>query len=692
MNKQDWTEKQVLKQPVTTLKGVGEATAEDLSLLGIETIEDLLFHFPYRYEDYRLRDLAEVGHEETVTVEGTVHSEPLLRFYGRNKSRCSFKVLVDRYLITAVIFNRPYVKRQVKVGRTIRLSGKMDKHRLQLTVQHYQWTNRAGQNEEDEGLLPVYSVTGKLKVAQFRKWIKAALRDYAAFIPEILPQSLLERYKLLSRSAALQQLHFPKDWQEGKQAKRRFVYEEFFLFQLKLQALRKRHREQVKGLAQHYDHQKVERFIQSLPFKLTAAQHRALEQILDDLQAPYAMNRLLQGDVGSGKTAVAAIALYASVNAGYQGAFMVPTEILAEQHYLSLKRFFAQDNIQLALLTGSSSSTERREILAGLQLGTIDVVVGTHALIQEDVFFKNLGLIITDEQHRFGVEQRRRLRRKGAAPDVLLMTATPIPRTLAITAFGDLDVTVIDELPAGRKKVETYWVREEMLDRVFRFMQNQIDQGRQAYVVCPLIEESDKLDVQNVLDFHAELSQAFPQYRVGLLHGRLGSSEKEETMRRFAAGEIHILVTTTVVEVGVDVPNATLMIIYDAERFGLSQLHQLRGRVGRGEHQSYCILIANPKTETGIQRMQIMRSTHDGFEVAKKDLALRGPGDFFGTKQSGLPEFKVADMIHDYRALEVARKDAAALINHPSFWEKEEYAPLRAYLEEQLRAEAKLLD
>ncbi|EGL82595.1 ATP-dependent DNA helicase RecG [Caldalkalibacillus thermarum TA2.A1] len=691
MSKQDWAVYHALKQPVTTLKGVGEALAEDLSLLGIKTIEDLLFHFPYRYDDCRPKDLAEVGHEETVTVEGTVHSEPVLRFYGRNKARCSFKVLVGRYLITAVIFNRPYVKQQVKVGRSIRLTGKIDKHRLQLTVQHYQWSDTAS-NKGEETLLPVYSVTGKLKVAQLRKWMKAALRDYAAYIPEMIPQSLLTRYKLLPRPEALRKIHFPKDYEEGKQAKRRFIYEEFFLFQLKMQALRKRHREQVEGIPQHYDQQKVENFIRSLPFELTAAQRKALDQILHDLKSPFAMNRLLQGDVGSGKTVVAAISLYASISAGYQGAFMVPTEILAEQHYLSLKQFYRNENIQIALLTGSSTPKERREILAGLQLGTIDLVVGTHALIQKDVYFKNLGLIITDEQHRFGVEQRRQLRRKGAAPDVLLMTATPIPRTLAITAFGDLDVTVIDELPAGRKKVETYWVKEHMLDRVFRFMQNEIDQGRQAYVVCPLIEESDKLDVQNVIDFHAKLCKVFPQYRIGLLHGRLSSAEKEKTMRRFAQGEIQILVTTTVIEVGVDVPNATLMIIYDAERFGLSQLHQLRGRVGRGNHQSYCILIADPKTEAGIQRMHIMRSTHDGFEVAKKDLALRGPGDFFGTKQSGLPDFKVADMIRDYRALEVARKDAQALIQNPSFWTDEQFGLLRTYLEEQLGTGEKLLD
>ena len=391
------------------------------------------------------------------------------------------------------------------------------------------------------------------------------------------------------------------------------------------------------------------------------------------------MNRLLQGDVGSGKTVVAAISLFATVTAGFQGALMVPTEILAEQHAESLAGMLEPVGLKIALLTSSVKGKKRREILQALAVGEIDVLIGTHALIQDEVNFYNLGLVITDEQHRFGVEQRRVLREKGQHPDVLFMTATPIPRTLAITVFGEMDVSVIDELPAGRKAIETYWAKHQMLDRILVFVEKELRQGRQAYVICPLIEESEKLDsLQNVLDVHAMLSNYYAsRFKVGLMHGRLSADEKEEVMKQFSHNQVQILVSTTVVEVGVNVPNATVMVIYDAERFGLSQLHQLRGRVGRGSNQSYCILLADPKTEVGKERMKIMSETNDGFVLSEKDLELRGPGDFFGKKQSGLPEFKVADMVHDYRTLEVARDDAAKLIASQSFWQMPEYQPLR---------------
>jgi ATP-dependent DNA helicase RecG len=411
------------------------------------------------------------------------------------------------------------------------------------------------------------------------------------------------------------------------------------------------------------------------------------------MQADYRMNRLLQGDVGSGKTIVAAIALFATVAAGYQGALMVPTEILAEQHYATLRELLVPHGIEVALLSGSATARQRRDILADLQSGMIQVVVGTHALIQEDVYFRDLGLVITDEQHRFGVEQRRILREKGLHPDVLFMTATPIPRTLAITAFGDMDVSTIDELPAGRKPVETYWVKHDKMDRILAFVQKELMKGRQAYVISPLIEESEKLDLQNAMDVHAQLSHYFAgKYNVGLMHGRLPSREKEDVMQRFSRGDIHVLVSTTVVEVGVNVPNASVMVIYDAERFGLAQLHQLRGRVGRGAEQSYCILIADPKSEIGKERMRIMTETNDGFEVARRDLELRGPGDFFGTKQSGLPEFKVADVVQDYRMLEVARQEAADIVGRPAFWDGPEYASLRRYLQQDERFLEKIKD
>ena len=405
------------------------------------------------------------------------------------------------------------------------------------------------------------------------------------------------------------------------------------------------------------------------------------------------MNRLLQGDVGSGKTAVAAIALFASVTAGFQGALMVPTEILAEQHVESLKQLFDPVGINCELLTSSIKGKRRREILSRLKDGDIQILIGTHALIQDEVEFNRLGLVITDEQHRFGVEQRRVLREKGESPDVLFMTATPIPRTLAITVFGEMDVSIIDEMPAGRKLIETYWVKPDMMDRVLGFMNKELQKGRQVYVICPLIEESDKLDVQNAIDVHSSLVHYFQnRFKVGLMHGRLPADEKDEVMKAFSENKYHVLVSTTVVEVGVNVPNATLMVIYDAERFGLSQLHQLRGRVGRGSEQSYCILLAEPKSETGKERMKIMTETNDGFVLSEKDLELRGPGDFFGKKQSGLPEFKVADMVHDFAALETARADAAILVDSTYFWNAEEYAPLRNYLAQTGILEGEKLD
>lgn len=671
-----------LKISIDVLNGVGEERAQELSQLGIKTVGDLLLFYPYRYEDRRIQDLAEAKHDERITIQGVIHSEANVRFFGRKKSRLTVKVLVDRYLVTAVIFNRHFAKKQFSLGKEVVLTGKLDKHRMHITVQNYSFTKQ-NKNHSDAGLIPVYSVSGSISIAFLRKIIGQALEQFSTQVPEIIPTSLVEQYKLMPRAQAIHALHVPQDYEQVKWAKRRMIYEEFFLFQLKMNALRKIRRENHEGIAQQYDKQKIDAFISSLPFTLTQAQRKVIEQILKDIASRFVMNRLLQGDVGSGKTVVAAISLYASITAGHQGALMVPTEILAEQHFDSLTQIFKEHNVKIALLTGSTKTKERRDIVEGLQMGRIDLVVGTHTLIQENVNFKSLGHVIVDEQHRFGVGQRRKLREKGMSPDVLFMTATPIPRTLAITAFGDLDVSVIDQLPAGRKAVETYWVKKDMFERVTHFIHKELAKGRQAYFICPLIEESEKLDLQNAIDLHALLTQSLPQYCIGLMHGRLSAVEKEEVMKEFTANKIHVLVSTTVVEVGVNVPNASLMIVQDAERFGLSQLHQLRGRVGRGAEQSFCILIAEPKTEVGKERMKIMQETNDGFEVAQKDLELRGPGDFFGKKQSGLPEFKIADMIHDYRTLEVAREDGYKLIESQAFWSESRYEHLRAYLREE---------
>lgn len=668
---------QLLEESVTAVKGIGNETALTLNEMGIHTVFDLFEHLPFRYEDYRLKDLETVEHEERVTIEGKIHSQPMLTYFGKKKSRLTFKVFVGNNLITVIFFNQPYLKSKMDINSVVTVTGKWDRHRQTITGSEC----HIGENRQEKEYEPVYSIKGSMTVKGLRRYIGNAFKQFGPAIEENLPQGLLSQYRLMPRPNALWTMHFPASEDDMKQARRRFVYEEFLLFQLKMQAMRKVQREESKGIEQDYHLEKVTAFIESLPFPLTDAQKRVVNEILADMKSPYRMNRLLQGDVGSGKTVVAAIALYTSISAGYQGALMVPTEILAEQHAASMRAMLEPFGIKSALLTSSVKGKKRRELLEALNSGDINLLIGTHALIQDEVNFLNLGLVITDEQHRFGVNQRRVLREKGNSPDVLFMTATPIPRTLAITVFGEMDVSTIDEMPAGRKIIETYWAKHNMLDRILVFIEKELQQGRQAYVICPLIEESEKMDLENVLDVHAMLTQYFGErYQVGLMHGKLPADEKDAVMKDFSQNMTKVLVSTTVVEVGVNVPNATVMVIYDAERFGLAQLHQLRGRVGRGSDQSFCILLADPKSENGKERMTIMTETNDGFVVSEKDLELRGPGDFFGRKQSGVPEFKVADMVHDYRTLEVARNDAAKLIASEAFWHAPDYEPLRKHL------------
>lgn len=656
---------------------MGKASAEALQAMGIETVEHLIWTFPYRHEDFRLKDIAETPHNERVTVEGRIESEPAVLYLGKNKSRMQLQALVGRHLIKLVFFNQNYLRTKLSPGMVVTVTGKWDRGRQVINVSNITFGPKTDQADFE----PVYSLKGKLSQKKFRQFMRQALDDAKADLPETLPASIRKEYKLLDLPDALEGVHFPQDAAHAKQARRRFVYEELLLFQMKIQALRKTRKQQEHGIEIHYDLKKVRQFIQSLPYELTQAQKKVVNEISRDLLIPERMNRLLQGDVGSGKTVVSAIALYSAVTAGFQGALMAPTEILAEQHAASLDEWLRPFGVEVALLSGSIKQKARKELLQRLKQGEVDILIGTHALIQPDVMFKRLGLVITDEQHRFGVEQRRILREKGENPDVLFMTATPIPRTLSITAFGEMDVSIIDEMPAGRKKIETSWVKHEQFGLVLLQMEQELSQGRQAYVICPLIEESDKLDVQNAVDVYQQLITLFNgKYKVGLMHGRLPAQEKDAVMRAYSDGELDVLVSTTVVEVGVNVPNATFMVIYDAERFGLAQLHQLRGRVGRSDFQSYCVLIADPKSEEGKVRMHSMTETNDGFQLAEKDLELRGPGDFFGKKQSGLPEFKMADLVHDYRALETARQDAIQLINSTDFWQDDEYGPLRERL------------
>ncbi|WP_461198875.1 ATP-dependent DNA helicase RecG [Enterococcus sp. N249-2] len=665
----------MLKQPLTVLKGVGEKRALDLASLGIETIEDLLKYYPFRYEDIQERQLAEIQDQEKVTIKGIVVSPPVVNRFGYKKSRLQFRMMQDHDVFNVSFFNQPYLKDKVELSEEIAVYGKWDAKRKALTGM------KIIGSKSSEEFAPIYHVNKSVRQSVLIELIKQAFTDFGDQIPEILPQTLIDKYRLMRRDAAMFAMHFPKQPQDSHQAKRRVIFEEFFLFQMQIQGLKRSEKDAKNGVVIDYDVQRLKTFTRQLPFELTNAQKRVTNEICHDLKSPQHMQRLLQGDVGSGKTVVAAIALYATMTAGFQGALMVPTEILAQQHLESLNQLFDPLEVRTALLTGSTKTKERRAILAALAAGEIDIVVGTHALIQEGVDFAHLGLVITDEQHRFGVNQRKVLREKGYAPDVLFMTATPIPRTLAITAYGEMDVSIIDEMPAGRIPVETRWIRPPQFDAILEWAQRELSAGHQMYVICPLIEESEMLDVKNATEIYEQLQSYYaPTYQVGMLHGKMKNDEKDAIMAAFKENETQILVSTTVIEVGVNVPNATVMLIIDADRFGLAQLHQLRGRVGRGADASYCILIANPKNETGVARMTIMTETANGFIVSEKDLALRGPGEVFGNRQSGLPEFAAADLVADAHILEVAQVEATALWQKKNWQVLPEYQPLAAYL------------
>ncbi len=665
-----------LQDAVGNLKGVGPKRVADLATLGIDTVEDLLTYYPSRYDDVTPVDLATVKDRQKVTVQGIVVSEPLLTRFGYRRSRLAFRIQVGQQVVLVTFFNQPYLEKKVKLNQPATVMGKWDAQRQQVTANKLVTAS----DQAKAGAGAIYPVNKHLRQATLKGLIKQAFDDYQNVIPTLLPKPLRDHYRLLDRRTMIHDLHFPKNATVAQAARRTAAYEEFFLFQLRLQAIRQANRH-ADGNRILYHNDELKEFIAGIGFELTDAQKRVVNEICRDLREPYQMNRLLQGDVGSGKTIVAAIAIYATITAGYQAALMAPTEILAAQHAEKLAKVFAGTHVHVGLLTGSLTAKQHRELGKAIKSGDVNLVIGTHALIQDDVDYANLGLVITDEQHRFGVNQRQRLREKGDQPDVLAMTATPIPRTLAITAYGEMDVSVIDELPAGRKPIETRWLTVSQQNQALHFLRDQLAAGAQAYVVSPLIEESEALDVQNATDLYNELAEYFgPRYQVGLLHGRLSGEEKDDVMHRFQDGQIQVLVSTTVVEVGVDNPTATVMMIYNADRFGLAQLHQLRGRVGRGDRQSYCLLLADPKTDEGKERMKTMVATNDGFVVAQKDMELRGAGDVLGNKQSGVPDFKVGDPVGDLKMLQVAREDAANLLKTPHWDEQDENQPLVLYL------------
>lgn len=644
-----------LDDNLAVLPGIGPKSAEKYKKLNLVTVGDLLFHYPFRYEDFESKSVLDLQDGEKALVLGQVVTPAQVQYYGFKRNRLRFSIKQGELIISVSFFNQPYLADKVEVGADIAIWGKWDKAKASLVGMKVM-----GQVTED--LQPVYHLAQGISQTNLVKLVKAAVdKGYLELVTENLPQILLDRYQLMKRKEAVFAMHFPKDLQEYRQALRRIKFEELFYFQLRLQVLKAENKKQTNGLAIAYQADALKEMMGRLPFELTQAQETALSEILADMQSGSHMNRLLQGDVGSGKTVVAGLAMYAAHTAGMQSAIMVPTEILAEQHYDSLSQLFP--DLSIALLTGGMRAAPRRTALAAIASGQVDIIVGTHALIQEGVTYHQLGLVVTDEQHRFGVHQRRQLREKGENPDVLMMTATPIPRTLAITAFGEMDVSIINQFPAGRKPIITRWVKHEQVPVVLEWLEKELTKGAQVYFISPLIEESEALDLKNAVALKEDLSAYFGERaKIALLHGKMKNEEKDAIMQDFKSGQTDILVSTTVIEVGVNVPNATVMVIMDADRFGLSQLHQLRGRVGRGHKQSYAILVANPKIESGKDRMKIMTETTDGFILAEEDLKMRGAGEIFGTRQSGLPEFHVANIIEDYAILEEARRVASQIV------------------------------
>ncbi|PCR99586.1 ATP-dependent DNA helicase RecG [Lactococcus fujiensis] len=651
-----------LTDSVQFLKGVGPKAAENFHKLGLFTLEDLLLYFPFRYEDFASRSVFDLLDGEKATISGEVVTPANVQYYGFKRNRLTFKIKQEEAVIGVSFFNQPYLADKVVVGQEIAIYGKWEQKKQQLSgIKIIVSTDKT---EDGLGFEPVYHLVAGLKQATLVKAIQQVLDDgLLDQLEENLPVYLLKKYRLMSRREAVQAMHFPKDMEAHKQALRRVKFEELFLFQLKLQALKNKEKTGQTGLQIVFNDKEVADKIAQLPYELTGGQSSALTEILNDMSSPYHMNRLLQGDVGSGKTVVASLAMYAACLANYQAAIMVPTEILARQHVANLRQLFPE--LKIALLVSGLKAAEKRQTLEEIATGRSHMIVGTHALIQNDVNYYRLGLVVTDEQHRFGVNQRKVFREKGQNPDVLMMTATPIPRTLAITAFGDMDVSIINELPKGRQPITTRWIKHEQFDEVLKWIKDELQNGAQVYFISPLIEESEALDLKNAVALYDELTDYFGLFaKIGLLHGKMKADEKDQVMQDFKARKLDILVSTTVIEVGVDVPNATIMVIMDADRFGLSQLHQLRGRVGRGSKKSYTILVANPKSETGKQRMKIMTETQNGFTLAEEDLKMRGSGEIFGIRQSGIPEFLVADLVDDYNILEVARSEAAGIFKH----------------------------
>ncbi len=672
-----------LDSPVRYAKGVGEKKAQLFNRLGIKTISDLLWHFPTGYEDRsRITPIGQVLPGKKVVIEGKILVLGQRRI-RKNLSLLKVAIRDGTGIIYAIWYNQDYLVQLLKKGKDIVVSGRVgwDFGELQINVEDFELLSGDEQdNLHLRRIVPFYPLTEGLSHRTLRRIIKINLEEKSPYLVDLLPEEIRRRYSFVSLEEALNNIHFPESFARQREAQRRLTFEEFFLLQSTL-ALRKKRYKEEKGISFKMRGGLVESFIRSLSFPLTASQRKVIDEILEDMSSSRPMNRLLQGDVGSGKTIVATIALLAAIVNGYQGALMSPTEILVQQHWINLRSLLQPLSIKPALLVSDLPFRKKEKILHQIKEGKIKLVVGTHALIQEEVDFYRLGMVVIDEQHRFGVMQRLSLRSKGKCPDVLVMTATPIPRTLALTFHGDLDFSVISELPPGRKSIVTRWISENKREELYQVIKERLKEGRQVYIVYPLIEESKDLDLKSAQDAAEQLQrEVFPDYSVQLIHGRMKRDEKDQIMHLLRSGKIDLLVSTTVIEVGIDVPNANLMVIENAERFGLAQLHQLRGRVGRGSEQSYCFLLTGRKiSREGIRRMKVMCRTTDGFRIAEEDLKLRGPGEFFGTKQWGMLNFRIADLVRDHQILSLARQEAFRLVEKDPDLEK--YPLLREGIE-----------
>ena len=679
-----------LKQNIQYIKGVGPARVETLNKIRIHTLEDLITYFPREYEDRSvIKKIDELVPGEYATFRGVAMSKATEARIKKNMTITKLIVRDETGSAYLTWFNQSYIKNSFVAAEEYTFYGKVTRNyggRAEISSPTF---DRDGESKNTGKIIPIYPLTNGISQNVIRGIIENGLKIANNQLEEFLPAKIRADYKICEINYAINNIHFPENKHDFETARRRVAFEELFLLQLGLLNLKEKGKVEDVGI-QFTTDEHIEDFTSNLAFELTGAQKKVWQEIKSDMESNKAMNRLVQGDVGSGKTVVAAMAMYKAVKNGYQASMMAPTAILATQHYLGISKMLEPFGIKCALFTSSLTKKQKEKLIEQLVNGEIDIAIGTHALIEEDIMFKNLGLVITDEQHRFGVRQRAKLSSKGQKVDTLVMTATPIPRTLALILYGDLDISIIDELPPGRQKIDTYAVKRNMENRVNEFVRKEVKDGRQAYIVCPLVEDSDTTDLKSVEKMTEYYKEVFNEFNVEYLHGKMKNKEKEDIMARYKAGEINILISTTVIEVGVDVPNSTIMIVENAERFGLAQLHQLRGRVGRGKHKSYCILKYDSKSDVVQQRMNIMQQTNDGFVISEKDLELRGPGDFFGTMQHGVPEFKVANLFTDMEILKEAQAAAKNLLEEDPMIQNEENIGIKAKIDKLFKEKLEL--